>query len=511
MNKVKLITSVVICLVLSCLIVLGYSFAGESEIFADSSKNEISILKQEIEYFSHDEVEYHNIYYKGQLLGIVTDYDKLQSRMNDLYHEVYEEDFPDSKVTLGEDYYMTVTNDFGIVSNIDEEIYNFLVQNDGFGLEVDIVELSTKEGVYASVAVKDINDFKKAKDSFLQNFLRVEELRKLSNGIRPGDLSDVGNQTIGFKVLETISSRKGIANPDNIIMNEQEALQYLCYGDNQDFEYYTVKEGDTISSICYLNNYSPEQILTINQDTIHSRDQILEPGMKVNVTYFTSPITVVVTKENLKIETVYPDLPLYIEDKGMYEGEKETIQNEVNGSEYVLYEETWVNGVLKKGTRKSSSTISQPIQGVIAVGTKLKPYVGTGNLMMPINNVVGTSGWGWRPEFGGFHRGIDIIDIYNAYGPIYAPDNGTIAETGYNDAFGNYVEIDHHNGLYTRYFHMSEIAGWYVGETIMKGDRIGNIGTTGDSTGPHLHFEIWENGENVDPCNYLNCGAFSWW
>ena len=511
MNKFKFLATLFACLLVSVLIVFGQAYLSDENIFAASSKHEVSILNQEVEYFSHEEVEYHNIYYKGKLLAVVSDYDELKARFDDLYHSKYEEDFPNTHVTLGEDYYETISNEYSVVENIDDEIYDFLLKNDGIGLEVDIVEFSTKEGVYASVAVKDVNDFKAAKDSFLQNFLRVEELRNLSNGIKPDELTDVGDHTIGFKVLETISSRKGVANPENIIMNAEEALLYLCYGENRDFEYYTVKEGDTLSSICYMNNYSPEQILTINQDIIFSRDQILEPGMKVNVTYFTSPITVVVTKENLKIEVVYPGLPLYIEDPTMYEGHTEVVQEEVNGSEYVLYEETWVNGVLKKGVEKSSSNITQPLQGVIAVGSKVKPYVGTGNMIIPINNVVGTSHWGWRPSFGSFHRGVDIIDIYNAYGPIYAPDNGSVVAVDYNDTFGNYMVIDHHNGLITRYFHMSEVMNWSVGDTIMKGEHIGYIGTTGFSTGPHLHFETWENGVNVDPCNYINCNSFSWW
>ena len=510
MNRFKIITTVLICLLLSAGIVFAQTYYAEKNIFTAATRNDNSILKQEVEYFSHEEIEYHNIYYQGRLLGVVSDYEYIQDRFEELYEDKYEEYFPDTRLTLGEDYYETINNDYAVVENIDDEIFDFLIKNDGIGVETNIVELSTKEGVYASVAVKNIDDFRAAKNSFLQNFLRIEELNKLSNGVKLEDLTDVGDHAIGFKVLETISARKGVANPENIIMNEEEALMYLCYGDNQDFEYYTVKEGDTLSSICYINDYSPEQILTINQDVIHSYEQILEPGMQVNVTYFTSPITVVVTKENLKIEEVYPELPLYIEDKEMFVGESKVIQEEANGSEYVLYEETWVNGVLKKGIEKSSSNITQPVQGVIAVGSKVKPYVGTGNMMLPINNPVGTSSWGWRPSFGAFHRGIDIIDIYNRNGRISAPDNGKVERTGYNDDYGYYCIINHHNGIVTKYFHMSSMTRLRVGDTVMKGELIGYIGSTGDSTGPHLHFEVWDNGANVNPCNYVNCN-FRWW
>ena len=91
--------------------------------------------------------------------------------------------------------------------------------------------------------------------------------------------------------------------------------------------------------------------------------------------------------------------------------------------------------------------------------------------------------------------------------PIYASLGGTVIDSQYNNSAGNYVTIDHGNGLYTEYMHMS-MRDAYVGQVVEAGQVIGYVGSTGDSTGPHLHFAVYLNGlrqetDNVDPELYL--------
>ena len=113
-----------------------------------------------------------------------------------------------------------------------------------------------------------------------------------------------------------------------------------------------------------------------------------------------------------------------------------------------------------------------------------------------------TSYMEWR--WGRMHNGIDIAGGGDYGQPIIASDGGTVVFSG-NDGggYGNYVMIDHGNGYMTVYGHASELA-CSTGEYVSQGQTIAYIGSTGNSTGPHLHFEIRLNGEYMDPTNYVS-------
>lgn len=115
-----------------------------------------------------------------------------------------------------------------------------------------------------------------------------------------------------------------------------------------------------------------------------------------------------------------------------------------------------------------------------------------------------TSSFGYRihPITGvnKLHGGID----FGGGGPIVAVQSGTVVFAGYHSSWGYYVKIDHGNGLQTLYAHM--VAGSLLvtaGQQVSQGQQIGTMGTTGSSTGVHLHFEVYVNGSRVDPANYL--------
>ena len=99
-----------------------------------------------------------------------------------------------------------------------------------------------------------------------------------------------------------------------------------------------------------------------------------------------------------------------------------------------------------------------------------------------------------------FHNGVDFAA--NSGTPIMAAYDGTVVGAAYNSSMGNYVMIDHGDGLFTIYMHASEL---YVssGQSVSKGETIAAVGSTGRSTGPHLHFSVRLNGEYVNPWNYL--------
>lgn len=99
-----------------------------------------------------------------------------------------------------------------------------------------------------------------------------------------------------------------------------------------------------------------------------------------------------------------------------------------------------------------------------------------------------------------FHNGVDMAAPNGS--PILAAESGTVVAAAYNSSMGNYIMINHGNGLYTIYMHAS---GLYVstGQTVTRGQKIGAVGSTGRSTGPHLHFSVRQSGSYANPWNFL--------
>lgn len=128
---------------------------------------------------------------------------------------------------------------------------------------------------------------------------------------------------------------------------------------------------------------------------------------------------------------------------------------------------------------------------------------GAGGMIWPISGPI-TSEFGWRthPVFGTarFHSGLDIGGDYGM--PIYAAASGTVIYAGWISGYGNAVIIDHGGGVTTLYGHNDSL-NVSEGENVAQGQVIAMCGSTGNSTGPHCHFEVRENGEPVSPYGYL--------
>ena len=146
---------------------------------------------------------------------------------------------------------------------------------------------------------------------------------------------------------------------------------------------------------------------------------------------------------------------------------------------------------------------SARIRGVIQSGGSSGSGQHSGQLFWPTSGSI-VSGFGWRthPIFGTrrFHAGVDIGGACGQ--PIWAADDGRVLSAGSSGGYGNFTVIDHGNGLATAYAHQSSFAV-SSGAHVRRGQTIGYVGTTGYSTGCHLHFEVRVNGNPVDPVPYL--------
>lgn len=195
-------------------------------------------------------------------------------------------------------------------------------------------------------------------------------------------------------------------------------------------------------------------------------------------------------------EDFSPDAEEYT-DPELYEGVRVTTDNGKRGKIKVTTVNSYVNGELT-GTKESREVIDEGIPAKVAVGTKPRPAgVGTGSFSMPASGRL-SSGFGAR--WGRNHNGIDIAAPVGT--PVYASDDGVVTCAEYKGSFGNIVKIDHGNGFETYYAHNSQMLV-SAGQTVTKGQLIAKMGSTGNSTGSHCHFEIHYNGEIKNPMNYL--------
>ncbi len=140
----------------------------------------------------------------------------------------------------------------------------------------------------------------------------------------------------------------------------------------------------------------------------------------------------------------------------------------------------------------------------VSQGAGASVVTGNGTFAHPCPGARVSSEFGWRDEpiagAGNTHKGLDLAAPAGT--PIYAAAAGTVSIARYSNSAGNWIVLNHGNGLQTYYMHASAL---YVseGQTVSKGQNIAAVGSTGQSTGPHLHFQVMVNGTPVNPRNYL--------
>lgn len=196
-----------------------------------------------------------------------------------------------------------------------------------------------------------------------------------------------------------------------------------------------------------------------------------------------------------------------VQDSSKYVGYSVTQKNGVDGKRHVKAEVMLIDGIEQSRKILETKVIQAPVDKVVVNGSKkVVPTAGngiaTGRFTWPLPSChMISSQYGYR--YGRFHSGVDISGN-GVYGkPVIASDGGRVVESsyGWNSGYGNYIIVDHGGGYRTLYAHLSSILV-KTGQTVSKGQQIGLAGSSGNSTGPHLHFEIQINGRTVNPLSY---------
>ncbi|MBR3705928.1 MAG: peptidoglycan DD-metalloendopeptidase family protein [Firmicutes bacterium] len=260
-------------------------------------------------------------------------------------------------------------------------------------------------------------------------------------------------------------------------------------------ETYKVVSGDTIYGICDKLDLTFKELKAMNpdldmDDTLHIGDKFV---IKKEVPLLTVETVEVSTfAESIDYEVVYKESSSY------YIGDQVVSRAGKKGKARVTARLTKQNGKTVEREDLKTVVITEPVDKIIVKGTKVPPpKKGTGTFIRPVN--VGVyRGWGMR--WGRMHYGLDYAASTGT--SIYASDGGTVTTAGWHGNYGYYIKIDHGGGFTTLYAHCSKLLV-KVGDKVYQGQRIGLVGNTGRSTGPHCHFEIFKYGKNVNPSNYV--------
>jgi len=255
-----------------------------------------------------------------------------------------------------------------------------------------------------------------------------------------------------------------------------------------------VQSGETFSEIAKIYGLKQSELKVSNPDVVPEK---LKIGQEICLNQIV-PLVTVQTTEVAQYKEAIPFEIQYENTGNLFKNEQTVKSRGTNGEKDVVAEIVRNNGIEVSRNEISATILTQPVSQVVLVGTKEPPpLIGTGTFIYPIRGTL-TSRYGTR--WGRLHSGIDLAAPIGTH--IKASDGGKVTFAGYNGALGYMVAIDHGGGKVTWYGHCSKL---FVkkGERVYQGQHIANVGNTGRSTGPHVHFEVHVNGKTKNPLNYL--------
>ena len=310
--------------------------------------------------------------------------------------------------------------------------------------------------------------------------------------------SVTNEDTISVTFAEEVEIKEEYV-PTEEIMNLGH-LAELLYSTKMEEVTYEVKKGDTWSEIAEKHGLTSKQLLALNPGYNINK---LSIGEILTLSAAVPYLTMTVVQQERYVQDLQYDI-VYTDDSSMYQGDTKITSAGSYGKADVVASVTYVNGEEVERTVLSSVTLREPVTEQQLRGTKERPsWYPTGTFRWPCTGRV-TSTFGGRRSPGGIgstnHKGIDIANRQGT--PIYAADGGTVTYAGWMSGYGYLVRIDHHNGYVTYYGHNSSLLV-SSGQHVYKGQQIAKMGSTGNSTGNHCHFEVRLNGVPKNPLNYI--------
>lgn len=293
---------------------------------------------------------------------------------------------------------------------------------------------------------------------------------------------------------EDIQALETNVQPEKVLTVEA-ALELLNKGTLVD-QTYEVEAGDALETIAKKHQITTQEMIELNEGV--TPETTLQIGDALNVTA-TKPFVELEVHYEAKDKQTIAYEKVTKEDDTIFKGDKNITQNGQDGAKMVTEYIREKNGQVIGTSITDEQILTEPVNEITVVGTKVISSRGTGQFHWPTVGGYISSQMGSR--WGSLHRGIDIARPSNR--AILAADNGVVVSTGVEGTYGNRIVIDHKNGYRTLYAHLASM-DVTPGQTVTAGQQIGVMGTTGRSTGLHLHFEVTQNGTLLNPLSVLN-------
>ena len=371
------------------------------------------------------------------------------------------------------------------------------------------------------IYVFDPEIIKTALRNVAETFIGKEGLKSYEDGTQ-SEISDIGEKITSVYFDETITIKESyISTEEKIFRDVDELTQYILYGTNEQQEKYTVKVGEDLSKIAEDHHLNVIELLIANP-SYPSGTALLSPGEELNVGLINPLVSFTYRKTEVADEKA--DFKIeYIDDSSKYTSYTQVKQEGSEGTKRVTRDVMYVNGQVYQVDIVKEETIRAPINKIVIRGTKkysyssqdtAPPVIDGSKYLWPTNSpymIVSRFQWRW----GRFHKGIDIAGR-NLWGsPIYSTADGTVIEvhggcpnvgslaSRCNGRRGNNVVIYSPSiGYDVYYMHLINNIPVKVGQQVKQGEIIGYMGSSGESAGTHLHFELDKPGtrDAVDPC-----------
>jgi murein DD-endopeptidase MepM/ murein hydrolase activator NlpD len=333
----------------------------------------------------------------------------------------------------------------------------------------------------------------------------VENTKPSEARLGSGTIEAVPHIDFDYRTIDEEADRGLSFNiPGTVVlapMDSQSAGLEQIRPERHNVETYVVKEGDTLGSIARDYGVNVGTILWANSLT---ERQYIRPGDSLKILPVSGILATVRKGETLNS----------IAQKYNAEADEILIQNNlidgqvragmdlmIPGGEPPQIEQTRTMAISNQRDRLNepgASSNSSPVSNNPVskpADAKIKPDAPKNKLLWPTNGHVITQYYGWT------HTGLDVDGDFTS--PLYAADDGVVTTAGWNSGgYGLMVLIDHPNGIRTRYGHASKLFV-KAGDTVHRGQVIAMMGSTGRSTGSHLHFEVYVNGRRANPLPYI--------
>ena len=300
---------------------------------------------------------------------------------------------------------------------------------------------------------------------------------------------------LSVNILDDIIICQKPVEPE-LLLDRDTAFALLLSG-QEETSRYVVKRGDTLSGIARSYQTSVSTLRSANPEVAGDTIQV---GQVLNLETSSALLHVQTVEELTTTETISRPVKYQANSDMSVRGDK-ILKAGSDGSKKVTYRLEVINGSEVKREQVACTVTRQPETKVVLTGIGYWPALPTGIFRFPLNQGRISSSFGWRRN--GFHRGVDIATSRGT--PIYAAADGIVTRRTSSASYGNYVAISHTGGYSTLYAHVKSISpSVRVGEKVARGQVIAWVGSTGISTGSHLHWEVIRNGKPLDPINFFS-------